>query len=51
MLSFLDNGLLREDIIEQNIIIYVHINIDDITVKKALVDISSNMNIYSANLL
>ena len=51
MLSFNDNELPSEDVIEKNLYLYVCVNIDGTLINKALLVIGSNVNMFSSNLL
>lgn len=51
MLCFQDSKLPSKDIIEKNLGLYIPINVDGIYVKNALVDVGSNINICSVDLL
>jgi len=38
-------------VIEKNLVLYIHVNIDGIPIKKYLIDTSSNVNVCSIDLL
>lgn len=51
MFSFQESELTSEDIIEKNIGLYIHVNIDSIPIKKDSIDIGSNVNVCLVELL
>jgi len=46
MLCFQDTELPGEDIIEKKLGLYIRVNVDGISIKKILIDIGYNINIF-----
>lgn len=51
MLYVQNSEFPSENIIKKNLGLYIHINVDDITIKKILINTNYNVNTYFINLL